>query len=145
VLLLLALGPAAVTWASPASDQALANAEAAYLKVLAAERAGGNVTSLVEMMNQALSLISQAQGIEASNPSEAASLYSQANSLIQEVQQQAPQVESAGAAAQQSQLLWLSAFLIALAVAGAAVFFFGSRVFWRAWIRLHRDWVVKKA
>jgi hypothetical protein len=140
----LLLGQPLVALASPSSDQLLARVDSAYVRILQAQHAGGNVTELTGMLNQALVLIKQGEGMEATDQAGAADRYQQASLLIQTVDDLAPQVESAGMAAEQSQLFWLLAFLAALAAVGGLVFAFGGRVFWRVWIRLHRDWLVKK-
>ena len=145
MLAVVVLGPPAFAHASATSDQLLASAQSTYLKILEAQQAGGNVTSLTNTMNQALALIGEGQSVEGTDPATAAGLYQQAGSLIQEVNQQLPQVESAGRAAEQAELLWLGAFLVSITAVGGLVYFFGSRVFWNVWVRLHRGWVVKKA
>ncbi|MDE1858865.1 MAG: hypothetical protein KGI26_07355 [Thaumarchaeota archaeon] len=136
------LGPTAHGQSAP---QAAGQVAQAYAAVLGAERDGGNVTALVAKLNTAVALIQQAEAVNATDPSRAQALFSQASSLAQQVLQAAPGVAAAGRSsvfAGQIELFVETAVLVALA---AVAYIFAPRVFWRLWLRTRRDWRVKKA
>jgi hypothetical protein len=145
LLLVVTALPMGFATASTASDQALSQVQQTYLKLLSAGQEGANVTILVNETDEALSLISSAEALEGVNASQAASLYQQAATLIQQVNSQIPSETNSGREAAQAELIWLAAFLASLAVVGGLVYFCGSRIFWTLWIRLHRGWTVRKA
>ena len=116
----------------------------AYSTVLGAEQKGGNVTSLVATLNNAISLVQEADSVNSTNPARAQALYAQASSIVQQVLQGSPAVATAGAAAAQNAGLALAietAVLVALAV---LAYLYTPRVFWTLWYRAHRGWRVSK-
>ena len=149
-LLAVWLASALLLGAAPLSNaQGQSQAEAqigqAYAAVLGAEQSGGNVTALVAKLNTAISYAQQAGQIEASNPAQAQSLYAQASSLASQVIQAAPGVASAGKAAvfaAQVDLVIETAVVAELAV---VAYLYVPRLFWRLWIRAHRDWRVRRS
>ena len=127
------------------SAQSSAQIEKAYAAVLSAEQSGGNVTALVAKLNSAVALMQQADALNATSPTKAQSLYSQASTLAQQVISSAPAVAAAGKVATfdaQASLVVETAVLAALAV---LAYLYVPRLFWRYWYRTHRDWRVKKA
>ena len=127
-----------------ASSQAQSQINQAYSAVLNAEQSGGNVTALVAKLNSAVSLMQQADALNATSPAKSQSLYSQASTLAQQVISSAPAVAAAGRTATfdaQASLVVETAVLGALAV---LAYLYVPRIFWRYWYRTHRDWRVKK-
>ena len=113
---------------------------AAYTSVADAEQQGGNVTSLVAVLNSAVSLVQEADSINGSNPSEAQTLYAQASGLAQQVIQSSPGVGAAGAAALSAAQLWLAIDTAVLVLMAAVAYLYPPRLFWSAWLRAHRNW-----
>ena len=114
-----------------------------YARIQTIEGKGGNVTSVVDQLNQALALVAAGETYETGVPDQAQALYQQAESIVQSVNQELPGVESQGIASAQSEVFWLAFTLAALAAIGIGIYFFGGRVFWSLWVRFHRDWTVK--
>lgn len=126
------------------SAQLYAEIDSAYVRVRTIEGEGGNVTGVVGQLNQALSLVATGETYETGAPDQAQALYSQAESIIQSVNQELPGVESSGMASARSEVLWLTFTLAALAAIGIETYFFGGRIFWSLWTRSHKNWRVKK-
>ena len=129
-----------------AATSATANAQIgqAYAAVLGAEQSGGNVTALVAKLNSAIALVARADSLNATDPTRAQLLYSNATALASQVSQAAPAVAAAGRSAvfaAQVDLGIETAVLVALAV---IAYLYVPRLFWRYWVRAHRDWRVKK-
>ncbi|MDE1854265.1 MAG: hypothetical protein KGI38_11050 [Thaumarchaeota archaeon] len=127
------------------STQVRAQIGQAYAALLKAEQSGGNVTALTAQLNSAISLLHQADLVNGTDPSRAQSLYSQASSLASQVIQSAPGVASAGAASIATQQLDLGLETAVLAALAIVVYVYAPRVFWRFWLRTHRDWRVRKS
>jgi len=121
-----------------------AQIDQAFLAVHAAEADGGNVTSLVSTLNQAISLTERADSLNSTNPQSAAPMYSQAYSLASSVLQGAPTVAAQGRATVSASTTEFYSETVVLAALAVVAYFFTSRVFWRAWLRAHKGWRVKK-
>lgn len=127
-----------------ASSQVKAQIAQAYSSVLSAESSGGNVTALVAKLNSAVSLMQQADALNATSPAKAQSLYSQASTLAQQVISSAPAVAAAGRASTFDAQASLAVETAVLAALAALAYLYVPRLFWRYWYRTHRDWRVKK-
>ena len=126
------------------SSQVNAQIAQAYSSVLGAESSGGNVTSLVAELNSAISLVQQADSINATNPARAQSLYSQASALAQQVISAAPAVAAAGRAAVFDAQVSLAVETAVLGALAVLAYVYVPRLFWCFWLRTHRGWRVKK-
>ena len=126
------------------SSQVKAQIAQAYTAVLTAEQGGGNVTSLVAKLNSAVSLVQQADALNATDPARAQPLYSQASALAQQVIGAAPAVAAAGRASTFDAQVSLVAETAVLAALAVLAYLYVPRLFWRYWYRTHRDWRVKK-
>lgn len=126
------------------SGSTRAQIEQAFLAIQAAEANGGNVTSLVSTLNQAINLTETADRLNATDPQGAASRYSQAYSLAVKVLQEAPAVAAQGRAAVSTSTIELYGETVLLGALAAVGYFFTPRVFWRAWLRAHKGWRVRK-
>jgi len=98
-----------------------------YLSIRKAEQAGGDVSEMVGMLNQALWL---AQGGDEAG----------AESLISHVVAMEPEVSRLGAEASSTRLYTGIGALAAASIAGAGCFMFLKRKVWVYWARLHRGW-----
>ena len=117
----------------------------AYVAVLSAGQAGGNITALVAKLNMAISLVQQANSVNATDPPRAQALYSQASVIAQQVLQDAPGVAAAGRAAMLDSQIELVVETVVLGALAVAAYLFAPRVFWRLWLRTHKDWKLKRA
>ena len=126
------------------SGSAHAQIDQAFVATHAAEADGGNVTSLVSTLNQAINLTEGADRLNATNPQGAASLYSQAYSLASDVIQKAPTVAAQGKAAVSASTTEFYGETVVLGALAVVTYFFTPMVFWRIWLRAHEGWRVKK-
>jgi len=138
-LLLLVIAPTVEAQAGTVSgaNQAI---QQAFASVQIAEKMGGNVTSLVFQLNQAVGLV--ARGGATSNLTEAATLFGEATQIANSVSASAPQVALNGAQATRLAQDTTVGEIVAFIVAGVLVYLYLPRLFWRLWLRSHRDWKV---
>lgn len=115
----------------------------AFSSVQEADNAGGDVSHLVNMLNEALDLISQADSIASSNPTQAQELYQQAEDIANQVLLEAPLVREEGILAQRNRNIMLEIELAILATLGFILYKFGPKLLWRLWLRAHKDWEVR--
>jgi hypothetical protein len=119
--------------------------QSAFSSAYAAERSGGNATSLDVKLNEAIQLVQMAEAENATDPAQAEADLQNATSLAQGVAEEAPATGQAGSAARQSaEATSVGAAFGVLAVA-SLIYVFGGRVYRMAWLRLHRDYVVRPA
>jgi len=109
----------------------------AFMAVAEAERLSGDVSELVDELNQALFLLEKAQidGDEA--------LLLEALSKVEDVVAMAPVVGQDGVAAMQARTVqsWLVVGLVG--ALGVITWRYEPRIFWRLWVRSKRRWKVK--
>ncbi len=111
----------------------------AYLAILDASHAGGETSRLIEQLNYALNLTSQAQELEVANPEQAGVLALEARQVALNVTQQATLVEHSALGAFPVVEVSLAVALVAV---GVVVFFLGPKLFWGLWFRLRRNYRV---
>jgi hypothetical protein len=102
----------------------------AFEAVAEAEKAGGDVSHLVEELNHAVKLLEASGGEE----------LLEAESKIQDVLEAASVVKEEGIAFTQHRQILAGIVFIFLAVAAVAVWRFAPRVFWLLWLRSKRGW-----
>jgi hypothetical protein len=119
--------------------------ESAFSAVQAAEQAGANVTSLDAMLDQALSLVTEGNAIQATNPSEAQHLFTQAEAIATLTASDAKASMATGHVATERNEIFLAGELYAIGVACILVYLYLPRVFWRAWARVNSDSSVSQA
>ena len=129
-----------VTSPSP-TEQKIINA---FNSLYSAEKSGGNVTGLANQLNQSAYLNDEGNLVNQTNPSQAASFYSQASALASQVSAQAPLVGASGAMQKRNaELVYLGemSFLGVLAIL-AGIFL--PKFFWNYWIKNRKNWTVRK-
>ena len=146
VFLLIVLAVAASSAPSHAQTSAQADAQIgqAYAAILSAQQSGGNVTALVAKLNSAIALYQQAELVNATDPSRASSLSSQASVLVQQVISGAPAVAAAGKASVAAAQLDLAVETVVLGALAVVTYLYLPRAYWRVWLRVHRGWRVKR-
>ncbi len=115
----------------------------AYVAVVDAEASRGNVTDLVNRLNEAIELIRLAENT--SDSEEASVLIEQAINIADGVLSEVGEVKEEGLALRRFHL-FLSVFSISLLiVSGVLVYFYGPKVFWSLWVRIKGNWRVKSS
>nr|MDO8043346.1 DUF1616 domain-containing protein [Candidatus Baldrarchaeota archaeon] len=115
----------------------------AYAAVVDAEASGGNVTDLVNRLNEAIELIRLAENT--SDSEEASVFVEQAVSIADDVLSEIGEVKEEGLALRRFHL-FLSVFSISLlVVSGVLIYFYGPKVFWGLWVRIKGNWKVKSS
>jgi predicted PurR-regulated permease PerM len=144
IVVCLASAPSYSSAAAPtdfsSTNQAIA---AAFSATYQAEQRGGNVTSLVESLNQALQFVAQAQLVNSTNPAQATQDLQNATQLAQKVSSLAPSVGQAGAQAHQLLVEEISIEIAVVIAASAWIYVYGDRIYHRIWYFLYKDYVVK--
>ncbi len=120
-------------------DNAQTATHDAYKALLKAENAGADISKLTDQLNQALNLISQSQALTSSSPQQAHALALQAQTLAQNITQQASTLKSEGLA--QNPLI-IGASIASLLAGGILVYLFGPKAFWKIWLRLRKNYRV---
>ena len=108
---------------------------AVFANVLRAEKAGGDVGSLVSRLNEAASLIDS--GSDES--------LSRAQGIITEVSGLVPSVAAQGSQSTMLQVVEAWITLVVLGTSAVLVWLYGGRVFWRVWLRGKGGWRAESA
>ena len=106
--------------------------ERAYEAVAEAERAGGDVSGLVDELNQALELL------EVGGEDSLAEALSKVDSVLTE----APGAMQAGIVATQLRYTKTAAVVGLLGFSAVLVWRYGPRIFWSIWLRSKKSWRV---
>ena len=113
----------------------------AFSIVLDAEKAGGNTTELVALLNEALRLVEE--GEHSSNQTQAVALLDQAERIAEQVHVSSWDVKEAGLLAQRNADTSLMISVSTLAVTALFAYLLMPRLFWTLWLKSHRNWRVK--
>lgn len=119
--------------------------ESAFASVYAAEKSGGNVTSLDAQLNEAIQLVQQAQVANATDPSQAGSDIQNATSIAQSVVVESASVARSGSSARQTTEVTSLGAAAAIVLVAAMTYAFGGRIYRKAWLRVYRDYEVRPA
>jgi hypothetical protein len=119
--------------------------QSAFASVYAAEKSGGNVSALDARLNYAIQLVQKAEAENATNPAQAGADLQNATAVAQGVAAESPSVGQAGSAARQATELTSAGGASAIVTVAALTYVFGGRIYRKAWLRLHRDYVVRPA
>ena len=119
--------------------------QSAFTSAHAAEKSGGNVSSLDAKLNDAIRLVQKAEAENTTDPAQAAADLQNATAIAQSVIADSPSVAQTGSAARQTAELTSVSAAFAIVVVAALTYIFGGRIYRRAWLRLHRDYVVRPA
>ncbi|MEM3437496.1 MAG: hypothetical protein QXP55_03030 [Nitrososphaerales archaeon] len=141
--LALIIQPYSLINAQASSNDAHEKIIEAFVSVQEADNAGGDVSYLVNKLNEALDLISQADSIASSNPIQAQELYQQAEDIANQVILEASLVKEEGILARQNSNIMLGIELAILATLSFILYKFGPKLLWRLWLRAHKDWRVR--
>ena len=143
VVILASLGSHASTGQSfTDSNNAVSNA---FSSIYYAEQNGGDVSSLVERLNSAISLIQTAKAENATNPSAATNDLSNSTNIAQNVSLSASSVSSSGLAARHLRLYESIGTATATIALATLTYLKGDLVYRRLWLYVYRNHVVKKS
>jgi hypothetical protein len=104
----------------------------AFNALVEAEEAGGEVDLLVDSLNHALDLLEEGRVEEAEG-------------IIRDVIDEAPEVRASGVREWRFDVAVAGATVAGLVIASILVWVYGSRLFWRLWLRVKEGWVVVRA
>jgi len=133
LILAAAAKPLTAALSQSPEDQLRAEIGAAFKAVAEAEKDGGDVSLLVEDLNQALRLL-EAGGVENLR---------EAESKIEAVLVAAPGVAQEGLALTRIKQLKAGVGVTLIAVSAVMVWRFGPRIFWSIWLRSKSGWRVR--
>jgi len=117
----------------------------AFSSVYYAEQNGGEVTTLVEKLNIAVSLIQKAVAENATDPNAAIADFSNATAIAQAVSLNSASVSTSGSMARQLRLYESLGTVIATLGIATLAYLRGDRVYRWLWLRVYRNHVVKKS
>ena len=117
----------------------------AYAAIVDAEASGGNVTSLVNRINEAIDLVENAEKISEDNPEQAAALAEKAINIANEVLDEVGTVKEEGLALKRFHLFLGISSGVLFVLSGFLIYFYGPRVFWGLWVRIKGNWRVRKS
>jgi len=150
LLALVALGLSSTAGSAAAITQAQVSSangaiQSAFTSAHNAEKSGGNVSSLVAQLNNAIQLVQKAEAENATSQAQATADLQNATALAQSVVAASASVSQTGSAARQTTEVTSVSAASAIIVIAALTYIFGGRVYRRAWLRIHRDYVVRPA
>jgi len=119
------------------TNEARTKLATAFEGVAEADAKGGNVTTLVVELNDALALLERGEA----NGDEG--LIRDAISKAEEVTAEAPIIAKQGEEAAQARLVEALLVLGLVAISVMVIWRYGSRIFWKLWTRSKRDWRVE--
>ena len=115
--------------------------DSAYTSILDAYNAGADTTELISQLNQAINLTAQAQASINAHPEQAQALAAQAQAIAENVTAYASTTKQSNEQLMSAVTVAVSA--AALIVGGCLVYFFGPKFFWKTWLKLRRNYIVK--
>jgi len=136
-------GAAAITQTQVSS--ANGEIQSAFTSAYGAEKSGGNISSLVAKLNDAIQLVQKAGAENATDPARAAADLQNATAIAQSVAAESPSISQAGGAARQTTEAASASAASAIVMIAVLTYLFGGRIYRRAWLHLHRDYVVRPA
>jgi hypothetical protein len=136
-------GAAAITQTQVSSVNS--EIQSAFASSNSAEKSGGNASALDAKLNNAIQLVQEAESENATNPVQAAADLQNATAIAQSVIAESPSVAQTGSAARQTTEFTSLSAASAIVVVAALTYIFGGRIYRMAWLRLHRDYVVRPA
>ena len=116
----------------------------AFSSVYYAEQNGGDVTTLVQKLNIAVSLFQKAVTENATDPNTAIADLSNATTIAQMVSLNSTSVSTSGSMARQLRLTGSLGTVAATLGIAALAYLKGDRIYRRLWLYVYRNHVVKK-
>jgi len=126
-----------------AINDARAEVEKAFEALVEAYDAGGNVSKLATKLNDALTLLFQAEESMDKDKSAAEAYASEAKKLASSVVEEAHQVKEEGLTQRRTATIVTVSTIASLLAVGALVYVFGPDILWRLWVWVRRNYRVK--
>ena len=114
-------------------DEVRSQLAEAFVWVRQAEMSGGNVTKLITELNGAANLLNAGGDVNVNR----------ASAMITDVISSIPAIEVAGSQAESVRFQTAIISLVILAVMALLVLLYGSKMYWRLWMRVRGDWRVE--
>jgi uncharacterized membrane protein len=130
-------------YSNPVINDAKKETQKAFEALVEAYNAGGNVSNLAAKLNDALTLLSQAEELMDRDVSAAEAYASEAKRLASSVVEEAHQVKEEGLMQRQTATIITVITITALLTVGALVYLYGPDILWRLWVWLRRNYRVK--
>lgn len=111
----------------------------AYKIIVDAYNSGVNTGRLIDQLNLAINLTSQAEALTNSNPQQAQALALQAQTEAQNVTAQAVAAKETGLVLQP---IILAVSVATLIICGCLVYLYGPGIFWKAWLKIRKNYHV---
>jgi len=124
-------------------NDARAEVQKAFKALVEAYDAGGNVSKLAVKLNDALTLLFQAEESMGRDASAAEAYASEAERLASSVIEEARQVKEEGLMQKQTSTIVTVSTIASLLAVGALIYVFGPDILWRLWVWLRRNYRVK--
>jgi hypothetical protein len=112
----------------------------AYNNLVGAYNSGADVRGLIDQLNQAINLTSQAQALSSSDPQQALVLATQAQAIAQNVTVQASATKNTAIVLAPVTAVIIAAAFVAV---GCLVYLFGPKLFWQTWLKLRKNYRVR--
>ena len=117
--------------------------QTAYQNILEANNSGGNVTDLINQLNQAIDLLNQAEKIQNTDPSQTQQLITQAQTIAINVIEQSPAIKQQGITQNQTNTTTIIILATTSLVIAILAYLMGPKIIWRIWLRQRRNNNVK--
>ena len=114
--------------------------DTAYIAIENAYNSGAETNQLINQLNQALNLTTQAQQLQQTNPQEAITLAEQAKTIAENVTKQA---NTAAETAANTIPIIPIAIAAASIAAGIAVYLLLPKALWKTWLKIRKNYKVK--
>jgi len=112
----------------------------AFKAVVAAYQDGGSVGELVEELNEALVLLSEAGRADSE---QAGIIADQAYEIAEGVESEAPRAREEGMRLRQNERIGWAIAIGGVILGVLLIYFVGPRLYWSLWLRIRRDFIVK--
>jgi len=118
--------------------------QSAFIATYKAEQNGGNVSSLVFELNEAIRLVQKAQAENSTNPLQATQDLQSANQIAENVLSESSFVSKEGASIRETKMIEAVGGAVAVIAAAVLIYIYGDKVYRRIWLFVYRDYVVRK-
>jgi hypothetical protein len=135
----------ATSFATNQNDFSSANnaITSAFVATHNAEEKGGNVSSLIVALNEALDLVERAQSENSTNPIQASVDLQNATQFAEKVSNESIGIAESGSAARSARSTESVGVSVVIILAAVLIYIFGGRIYRRAWIYLYKDYVAR--
>lgn len=116
----------------------------AFVSVYGADQNGGDVSVLVQQLNEAVILLQRAQAENSTDATAAAADLENATQIAETVSQQAASASAAGIHARETYLYESTGIIISSIIASSVIYWGWDPIYRRVWLLAHRKYVVTR-